>query len=57
MSVKLLFCFHSYFIFFLANLPSVLFGTVGWASERASGLKNLSDEVLAWLYLSGARCK
>jgi len=38
-SVKLLVCFYSYFIFFLANLPSVLFGTVSLASGRASALK------------------
>ena len=33
------------------------FDTVGWASGRASFLQKLSDEVLVWFYLCGARCR
>jgi len=37
-----------YIIYFCCTYMSVFY-TVGSASERASGLQKLSDEVLAWL--------
>ena len=32
-----------------ARIEGTAFSAVGWASERASGLEKLSDEVLVWL--------
>ena len=38
-----------FFIFIMSRLCLHCFDTVVWAAGRASGLKKLSGEVLAWL--------